>query len=484
VGGQEFANVAFLRVGDDQGHVVFREATESLGLGDYDSGYTNLVGDLNGDGRMDVYGIRGGYQSRRDGRDGNVLLLNQGDSGGARRRFRRAGPEHGADDPRQGFGGALADFDGDGDLDIYIVNHNDPNRLLLNDGKAMFRDVSEAAGVAHPGGGQGIAVGDVDGDGDIDVFVANKHHRRIKATGPGSVLHRNDGVGEDGIPQFTEIAQQAGVEGNGNDFAPLLADLDNDGDLDLFVGAFNYWNGKSFISWDGSAGGAHRLYRNDGVDAQGLVRFTDVGEAAGIDRVGGSMGGAVGDLDNDGLQDLYVSMGGPEPGRFEPDLIFRNLGGMRFQEVAADWGVFNPGRAHGITLPDFDGDGDLDVYVPNGAFYPSDGSPNRLYANHGARGRWLRLSLQGPVGNSRALGARVIVEAGELRLLREVRAGHGFCSQDPAELHFGLGDAERYEAIVIRWPDGSVSKLPGGPTNSALTARQPASRDSGGTSPR
>ncbi|MEE9126299.1 MAG: FG-GAP-like repeat-containing protein, partial [Planctomycetota bacterium] len=260
VGGQEFASVAFLRVRDAQARVVFREATDSLGIGDYDSGYTNLVGDLNGDGRMDVYGLRGGYQSRRDGRDGNVLLLNQGDSGGARPRFRRAGPEHGADDPGQGFGGALADFDGDGDLDLYIANHNDPNRLLLNDGKAMFRDVSEAAGVAHPGGGQGVAVGDVDDDGDIDVFVANKHHQRIEATGPGSVLYRNDGVGEDGIPRFTEIARQAGLEGNGNDFAPLLADLDNDGDLDLFVGAFNYWNGKAFISWDGSPGGAHRLY--------------------------------------------------------------------------------------------------------------------------------------------------------------------------------------------------------------------------------
>ena len=84
----------------------------------------------------------------------------------------------------------------------------------------------------------------------------------------------------------------------------------------------------------------------------------------------------------------------------------------------------------------------------------------------------------------RALGARVLVQAGEQRLLREVRAGHGFCSQDPPELHFGLGDAERYDAIVIRWPDGGITRLPGGRTNSVLTARQPGSRGSGGTSPR
>jgi len=484
VGGQEFATVAFLRVPDVGARVAFREASAGLGVGDYDSGYTNLVGDLNGDGRMDVYGIRGGYQGLRDGRDGNVLLLNQGESGDGRPRFRRAGPEHGADDPGQGFGGALADFDRDGDLDIFIANYNGPNCLLLNDGKAIFRNVSEAAGVAHQGGGQGIAVGDVDGDGDVDVFIANKHDKRLKAIGPGSVLYRNNGVGEDGIPHFTEMAQQVGVQGNGNDFAPLLADLDNDGDLDLFVGAFNFWNGKEFVSWDGTPGGAHRLYRNDGVDAGGVLRFTDVGAEAGIDRVGGSMGASVGDLDNDGFQDLYVSMGGPEPGRFEPDLIFRNRGGLRFQDVAADWGVFNPGRAHGTTLTDFDSDGDLDVYVPNGAFYPGDGSPNRLYANHGAGGHWLRLSLQGAAGNPRALGARVVVQVGEQRLLREARAGHGFCSQDPPQLHFGLGDAERYDAIVVRWPDGSISKLSGGRTNSELTARQPESPGNGGTSPR
>lgn len=484
VGGQEFAAVAFLRLPDVDGHVVFREATADLGLGDHDSGYTHLVGDLNGDGYMDVYSIRGGYQGQRDGLDGNVLLLHQGDEYHGGPLYRRAGPEHGADHPGQGFGGALADFDGDGDLDIFIANYNGPNALLLNDGKAVFRDVSEVAGVTHAGGGQGVAVGDVDDDGDMDLFVANKHDKRLKGVGPGSVLYRNDGVGKDGIPRFSEIASQAGVQGNGNDFAPVLADLDNDGDLDLFVGAFNFWDGEAFLSWDGSPGGAHRLYRNDGVDAQGIPRFVDVGMEAGIDRVGGSMGASVGDLDNDGRLDLYVSMGGPEPGRFEPDLIFRNLGDLRFEEVAAEWGVFNPGRAHGTTLIDFDADGDLDVYVPNGAFYPGDGSPNRLYANQGARGRWLRLSLQGPAGNPRALGARVVVQAGEQRLLREVSAGHGFCSQAPPELHFGLGDAERYDSVVIRWPDGQISKLSGGPTNSVLTARWPESVGNGGTSPR
>lgn len=281
-----------------------------------------------------------------------------------------------------GSGGALADFDGDGDLDAYIVQAGSlypaqadaapANRLFFNQGDGRFVEAQDANGADDRGYGMGTAVGDYDNDGDIDLYVTN--------VGPNALL-RNDGSGH-----FDNVANSAGVADPGWSTAAAFLDLDGDHDLDLFVVNYINWAIEREISCylgsvrtycppsNYSSPAKDRLYRNNGDGT-----FTDISGEAGIDRVFGNGFGLVGaDFNGDGSTDLFIA------NDMMADQLWLNGGDLRFEEQGAIWGcaVDEHGFAKagmGVAAADIDDDGDADVMVTN-----LEGQTDSFFRNEGA----------------------------------------------------------------------------------------------------
>ncbi len=268
-----------------------------------------------------------------------------------------------------GGGVGFIDFDGDGWLDLYLVNGcrlpidpaspSAPNRLYRNRGDGTFEDVTEPAGVAGRGYGMGCAVADYDDDGHDDLFV----------TGIGqTLLYRNRGDGT-----FEDVTSAAGVSSDRWTTAAGFGDLDGDGDLDLVVITYveadpghvtpcrDHSGGPIHCSPSQFPAQADLLFRNNGDGT-----FTNVSRDAGFDDApnGRGLGLAVADFDDDGRLDLYVANDA------SPDFLFHNRGGFHFEEVAATSGLACNGSGKatasmGVVADDLDGDGRLDLFITN-----------------------------------------------------------------------------------------------------------------------
>jgi enediyne biosynthesis protein E4 len=447
----------------NDGRGRFTDATRAAGLEESAWGGGCAAGDYDNDGDPDIYVTNFGP---------DTLLQNQGD-GTFRDVTAAAGLGHEA---RWGIGAAFFDADRDGDLDLYVANYvrldvadpevlrrrcrwkggevycgpngfeGDPDVFYLNRGDGTFEDGSAAAGVGRDSSyGMGVVAGDVDGDGDTDLFVANDTQANL--------LLVNDGTG-----RFTDLALPAGValSGDGREQAGMGADLgdaDGDGDEDLFITHFS--------------DDYHTLFRNEG----GLV-FTDVTAASGLDAATRSSlgwGGGFFDYDNDGDLDLFVAGGHVFPGveRFDPatayrqrNLLFENDGRGHFAAVAPAGSLAVPGTGRGAAFGDWDDDGDLDVLVVQ------LDAPPALLRNDGGNARaWLKVRLRGRRSNRDGIGARVSLTAGGRTQVREMRLNAGYGSSHDPRLHFGLGSAAKAELLEVRWPSGRVQQardLPAG----------------------
>lgn len=278
-------------------------------------------------------------------------------------------------------GVALFDADGDGDLDVYLVQAGDlrampssrpPNQLFRNRGDGAFEDITDSAGVGDRGYGMGCAAGDYDADGDIDLYVTNY--------GP-NVLYRNNGDGT-----FSDVTASGGAGDDGWGTSAGFFDADNDGDLDLFVVNYINWRADNELTCSRTSG--ERDYCNpQNYDApardvfylnNGDGTFTDATRAAGIDAAfGNGLGLAFGDFNNDGLVDVYVANDG------NPNQLWLNLGGNRFEDDAllAGCAVNSQGAAEagmGVALFDAEADGDLDLFMTH-----LRNESNTLYINNG-----------------------------------------------------------------------------------------------------
>ena len=313
---------------------------------------------------------------------------------------------------------AWIDYDGDGDLDLFAAFRDVPNRLLRND-RGTFVDVTAASGIGDIRRTVGAVWWDFDRDGDLDLFTANQE-------GEPNGLYRQH------VGTFEDVAVATGVAGTprpkqDGGVGPSVADFDRDGDFDLFVA--NY--------------GRSALYRNDG----GL-KFTEVSRERGIDLDGHAVTSGWGDLDNDGLPDLYVGNFIAGQPRYR-DALFVN-GARAFVESLPE--VFREHDAtHGVQFVDFDRDGRLDLALTNN---DPDGGGHPLLRNTATmRGRSLAVEVTDPNARRSRAGSEVrAYRAGARQLLASaiVDSGSGYCSQNDMPVHLGIaGDWKGHVDIEV-----------------------------------
>lgn len=481
--------------------------------------------DFDGDGDLDIYWVNGATLEAPDQGGGNALYRNDGPRG-----FADVAPSLGAQGRGWGMGAVSADYDEDGDADIYVTNLQE-NILYRNDGASGFSDVAAQAGVATPAWSTGAAFADYDLDGDLDLYVANyvefnpaEIHRLgtqwkgVKVfVGPQGLraapdaFYRNDGNGT-----FSDVTREAGIAAvePGYGFGVLFADYDLDGDPDLYVA-----NDSS----------PNFLFRNEG-----NARFTDLALSAGVaygemGNTQAGMGVTWGDYDGDGYPDIFVT-------NFEDDYntLYRNNRDGRFTDVSFATGLGQPSLSYvgfGTGFLDYNNDGDLDLLVANGHVYPQidqagTGStyaqPSHLYENRGdgrfdlllpqpgdslgtarvSRGscigdldndgdldifisnlndrpsllrndtgnrqNWLGLELVGSTGNRDGIGAHLRLFAGNRAQVRDVLCGSSFLCSEDRRVHFGLGQTQRIDSLEVRWPGGATQCFVDLPINSYL----------------
>lgn len=491
--------------------------------------------DFDGDGWIDLYLLNGAPLSDRqaagemaDDPPRNALYRNLGDW-----RFVEVTDHAGVGDAGYGLGVTVADFDNDGFPDLFVNNFG-PNVLYRNNGDGTFTDVTTQADVA--GGdhvGAGAAFLDADGDGNLDLYVANylefafdQHLTQTIRGVPVYVspkiyppaqdrLYRNQGDGT-----FTDITEASGIGGHaGWGMGMVAADYNNDGHTDIFVAndvAENF------------------LFLNDGTG-----RFEEVGLAAGVayDLYGspqGSMGVDCGDIDNDGWLDLYQTSY-----QLQHAVLYRNQGHGGFEDITLTTGAGAGTYAQvtwGVGIVDFDNDGHRDLFIACGhlqdlvdeydsttsyralnvllrnmgegrfedvsalageglrvressrgaAFDDLDNSgridavilnsrsqPTILRNESSKRNHWVQVRLVGVQTNRDAVGSKVAVVAGDLRQVAEVHSGRSYQSHYGTRLHFGLGRHRQIDRIEIHWHGGETQVLENLPVNRLVTIVQP-----------
>jgi hypothetical protein len=400
-----------------------------------------------------------------------------------------------------GMGASFADWNGDGWLDLFMGGEEGTHlKMFENDGDGTFTLVTNSAGVNIATPTYSASFGDPDRDGDLDLVMA--HWGTPQAPGH---FWRNDGNGPFSA-LFTSVDAQWGyvnfpIPTSDWTFAYNFGDLNSDGWSDVVVasdfrtshvylndgdGTFTDATDPQVITDDNGMGTClgdydndgdldwfvssiydttlgltgNRLYENDGAGV-----FTDVTEAAGVRYGYWGWGAVMQDLNNDGWLDIFHTNGwSTAQWLTTPDLLFVSDGnGVSFTEAAAAVGVADPGQGRGVACFDYDRDGDLDLFIAK-----TDQSAT-LYRNDGGNGgNWLDVKLVGPSPNVEEIGARIRVTAGGMTQMRELRAGNNFSSQDPAEAHFGLGSTVVVNQLEIRWTDGSVTTMSQVPANQRL----------------
>jgi len=395
--------------------------------------------------------------------------------------------------PREDFSAiTAADYDNDGDVDLYLSAWASEDVLYRNDGNFQFTNVTSSAQLGSPGAGVGVGWGDYNNDGWLDFHLAN----RTNSTMPDGSLNvePNRFYHNNGDGTFTEMIEQVGfLDYDAPSFQGTFFDYDRDGKQDLYLS-----NDKGVgCVWE------NRLWRNIG------GTFIDVSKESNADVCLDAMCVAVGDFDGNGFQDVYITDVGPTnalllndgngafiesatltgtqgPGvgwasqffdfdndghmelfvcnQGQPNLLYRHAGqGFPCEEIASQLHLDDDANSFSASLADVDNDGDLDLAVL------STQQRLRLYINNEGHTRnWLKVRLLDELGRDMP-GAIVKVDTGDAMQMREVVYNAGYKSQNELTRHFGLGDAQSIQTLSVIWPNGSQRTLTDVAPNQTLT---------------
>ncbi|MEM7369524.1 MAG: VCBS repeat-containing protein [Bacteroidota bacterium] len=509
INGDQLPDIYFTgnMVGDrlylNKGDLQFEDITRKAGILKQNLWTTGVsFVDLNQDGRLDIYVCRSGMRGFRN----NLLYINQGNN-----KFEEQAREYGLNDNAYSVQAYFFDYDIDGDLDLYLVNHSskffanqeelfslkgkpeadESDKLYRNDGPSgksghlQFTEVSQEAGIQHFGFGLSASIADWNQDGWPDIYVANDFFEP-------DVLYINQGDGS-----FRNELEQYLGHTSFSSMGSDAADVNNDGLPDIMVcdmqAADNYRKKAHMASMDIErfnrmiAEGYHYQYMQNTLQLNaGKGRFSEVAEFAGVEETDWSWGPLFFDMDNDGWKDLFISNGIRRDIQYKDilsevaakvsdqqqprsmDLIenfpverlknytFQNQGDFPFIDQSDAWGIDFEGFSTGAAYADLDLDGDLDVILNNLDDVAS------VYENHTrtmTNAHYLQIELQGSEDNIAGIGAKIEVKTDQGSQYSEIQRSRGFQSSVEAILHIGLGQETKIQEMIVQWPNGNMTRM-------------------------
>ena len=497
------------------------------------SGSGVAVFDYDGDGKMDILFLNGRYLEGVSDPTGrvyanarNALYRNNGDG-----TFTDVTEKAGVGGSHWAMAATIADLDGDGLEDIFLSNYG-PNTFLHNNGDGTYSDFTEKVGLAGPKTlngfvkwSVGAAAFDADGDGTLELFVANflafdpayrspgspdRMPAPAEYKGQASILYKRGASG-----RFVDVTKTSKLHfPESRAMGVTVWDCDGDGRLDIFQANDHQPNflfrnlGRGVfediaaaagvaVNLDGVGTGHMHAALGD-VDGDGLLdvfvtdlsyqslyraigpgRFEDITEKSGVRRLmngAESWGAGLQDLDNDGTVDIFAANGGADTLVLKKPTLLVNDGAGHFSDASAGAGDYFQGKrsGRGVAFGDFDDDGRIDIVVSH---VDLTGSPALLRNVTENGNHWLGVALKPTRSPSVPMGALVRATAGGKTQVRVYGRGQSYLSQNDPRLHFGLGKAAKVDALEIRWPSGAVQTLRDVPADRYLTVTEPRRPD-------
>ncbi|BAU52679.1 CRTAC1 family protein [Mucilaginibacter gotjawali] len=431
---------------------TFSDLTEHSGLKGITGGLNIQQTDYNNDGNLDIFVLRGAWNTQGFGNQPSSLLRNNGDG-----TFTDVTIPSGLLFYKPTQAAVWADFNNDGWLDVFVGAEDSGTidaggihtcSLYINNQDGTFTDVAEQAHCNFTAFVKGATSADFNNDGWPDLFLSTMNGKKYLLKNKGK-----PGI----IPDFEDVSDQSEIANNTmSTFTTWFYDYNNDGWPDVLVSGYGFNKSLAYYAGAAAAGkpvpqaGNVFLYKNnqDGT-------FTDVTKNVGLDKVVYSMGGNFGDIDNDGWPDMYFGTGNPDFKSLVPNKMFKNLGGEKFADVTTSSRTGNLQKGHGVAFADIRNSGIQDIFIEMGGAYKGDSYTSSLYMNPGqSNNNWISLKLQGVKANRAAIGSRIKVtftENGHKRsVYKDVNSGGSFGSS-PLRQEIGIGQAGLIDEIEIRW---------------------------------